>query len=456
MNAYELDRHPSFLKSMQYKPLISSVTFLNTFFSWYKFLQKSNKFSQKQIATYQLERIQSIIRQGYNHVPYYKELFDKNKLKPSSIQSLSDIKKIPLLTKNDIKKNIMQIKARNYPANAFQKRSTGGTTGIPLYFYLEKSHWLGIHFAFNRIYMQQAGYQWSDKIISIAGINQQAKKHPFFKTIELSSFHTTSKDLDHYIQLINRFKPKFITSFPSALLLLTNHLLQTNKQINTHLKAIFCHGETLEEWQREYFKNTYNCNVFDQYGHREQCVFATTCTKSNTYHFFPQYGFIEILNKSEKPVTREGEVGEIIASSLTNYIFPFIRYKTDDLAQYTTKKCSCESTYPIVKKILGRTQEYLINKNNEKIPITGLYHLLSAQVQNIKECQLYQDTTGELIIHYVKDALFTEKNLKQLQRMLLEKLGKDFTLVFQSKELIRRTKHGKYQFIIQKIPITFT
>jgi len=445
----------NFLKSIQYIPIISKYTFYHTFKTWYQFLKKSGEWNEKQIQNYQNHQLKSLINHAYHHVPYYHKLFQSKNLKPKDITQLSDIDKIPVLTKDIIMENISLLKAKNYPENSFHIRNTGGTTGTPLSFYVEKAKWLGIHFAFNKIYMQKAGYHWHDKVISISGIKNPMKHHPLYRTLELSSFHTTSKDFEKYNQHIHRFKPRFITAFPSALLLFTKDMINQKMDMYNGIQGIFCHGEILYPMQKKYLEDIYNCKVFDQYGHREQCVFATTCKQSNLYHVFPEYGIVEILNKQNQPMKSDNKTGEIVATSLLNYVFPFIRYKTNDLAEISNETCDCGSSYHLLKRIIGRTQEFLIGKNHEKIPLTGLYHLLTKQSFHIRECQILQEKEGELIISYVKSEHYSKKDKEKIQQAFYDIIGKQFTLIFQPVDSIKRTKDGKYQYLIQKLPIKF-
>jgi len=439
------------LKTIQYIPLISQYTFYHTFNTWHQFLKKSEKWDEKQIQNYQNHQLKSLINHAYHNVPYYQKLFQSKNLKPRDIIQLSDLEKIPVLTKDIIRKNISSLKAKNYPENSFYKRNTGGTTGTPLSFYVEKAKWLGIHFAFNKIYMQKAGYHWHDKVISISGIKNLKRHHPLYRTLELSSFNTTSIDFEKYNQHIHRFKPRFITAFPSALLLFTKDMINQKMDMYKGIQAIFCHGEILHPMQKKYLEETYNCKVFDQYGHREQCVFATTCKQSDLYHIYPEYGIVEILNEQNQPLDSYKNTGEIVATSLLNSVFPFIRYKTNDLAEISNETCNCGSRYPLLKKIIGRTQEFLIGKNHEKIPLTGLYHLLTEQSFHIKESQILQEKEGELIISYVKSEHFNEKDKGKIQQVFSDTIGKQFNLIFQSVDSIKRTKDGKYQYLIQKL-----
>ncbi len=431
---------------------ISNLVFFNTYRKWYRFLKKSERWNQKQIDVYQKQKLIMILKQAYQFVPFYTKQFNKHKIRAAGIKNLSDIHTIPYLTKKDIRSHLYELKSTNYPAIAFQKTKTGGTTGTPLLFYREKARWLGKHFAFNRNYMEHAGYHPTDNVISLTGIKKPIKQHPLLKTLEFSSLHMSEKDLNTYAKKINSYQPDFITAFPSALMILTKHLAKLNKRF-PQLKAVFCHGETLFDWQRRYFEENYNCRVYDQYGHREQCVFATTCDESNLYHIYPHYGIVEILDEKGNIITKEGKTGEIVATSLHNKIFPFIRYKTGDLAQVTEKTCGCGRDYPLIKKIIGRKQDFLFTTNNDMIPLTGLYHFIVESTKHVKECQLYQDTEGELNIAVVKTEDFSKNDLDRLKENINKKIGDLFNIAVHIVDEIPRTAHGKYQYLIQKIPV---
>ena len=448
-----MNNHPKKKQTLSYLPILSYYTFFNTFISWYRFLQKSATWNQKKTTEYQSNTLQKLINHAYHHVPYYHTLFKKKRIKPTDITIPDDLSKIPILTKDIIREQNTQIKATNYPKNAFHPYHTGGTTGTPLSFYIESSRWLGIHFAFNKTYMHSAGYQSYDKVISFAGTKQPITHHPLYRTIELSSFHTTTKDFDQYYHHIQKFNPRYITTFPSAIILFTHDRLNQKKDLNINLKAIFCHGEQLPPKQKRFLEETYDCPVLDQYGHREQCVYATTCPTSNLFHVYPHYGIAELLDENEQTTYSKGKTGEIVATSLINNVFPLIRYKTEDRAQLTNDTCSCGNHTTFFHSILGRTQEFIIGKNQEKIPVTGLYHLCTNQQRIIRDSQIIQEKEGELIISIITTTQWNTKDEKQLQKRCTDLLGNHFTCTIQPVESIQRTPHGKQRFLIQKLPI---
>ncbi len=441
------------LNSTCYTKPCSYLVFVLTFVRWHRFLQKSQWWNNEQIKEYQNNKLNELIQHAYCNVPYYRNLLTINNIRPSDIVDTSDLQKIPWLTRQTIQHNISALKATNFPSIAFQRTVTGGTTGTPLEFYVEYARWLGIHFAFNKLYMEQGGYRWSDKTVSFTGCTKKSIYHPFYRTQELSSFHMSEENLHDHYQKIVSFKPSIITSYPSALILFTNYLIRTKKQLPIPIKAVFLHGETLMDHQRTQLENYYDCPVFDQYGHREQCIFATTCLHSDQYHVFPEYGIIELLDEKGNQVTREGSQGEIVATSLHNRVFPFIRYKTGDIAIITHRNCSCGRSYPLLQKIIGRAQEFLVDKNNVRIPLTGLFHIIAETTPHVRDCQLYQDTEGKLVVFIVKDNNFTDIDEKSILQGFSKKFYEKFSIQLQYVDSIDRTTQGKHRYVIQKLQI---
>ena len=106
---------------------------------YYDFLEKSQWWSRAELDNYQNEKLRKLIRHAYGNVPYYRELFVKNNLHPDDIKTTEDLAKIPILTKKIIRKHFPEdITAQNIPKARVIQASTGGSTGEPLIFYIDK------------------------------------------------------------------------------------------------------------------------------------------------------------------------------------------------------------------------------------------------------------------------------------------------------------------------------
>jgi len=435
---------------------LKTIIYYNTYRKTYKFLKKSQWWSREQLDSYQFQELSRLLHHAYENVPYYTRIFDNLNLKPKDIKSLKDLQKLPFLTKEIIRENIKDLKATNYPGPKFEYTRTGGSTGYPLRFYKEKGVWLTRLTAYTKIMMDWAGSSFFDRSVFITGRDYPWKYQLFGRMLVLSSFYMNEEYLPQFIQKIRKLKPKYILTYPSAITILAKYMKKNNLEVFPSVKVIICHAETLYEWQRNLLEETFQCRVHDHYGLREQTILGGTCERSNYYHMFPEYGITELVDKEGNLVTKEGETGEIVGTGFHTYYFPFIRYRAGDLGVYTTQKCRCGRNYYLLKKIEGRAQEFFVSKTKRRISLTGFFGLTVKSSLNVKECQLYQDTPGKIIINIMKGENYSESDTQNILKNFQKRLGGEFTVSIRFVDHIPCTKRGKFQFLIQKLPVELT
>jgi len=438
---------------------LALILYYKKFLQTYKFLQKSQWWSKEQIKTYQLDKLTGLLNHAYQNVPYYRRLFDNEGIKPKDIQNFEDLKKIPYLTKEIVRKNINDLKATNYPESKFEYITTGGTTGTPLGMYAEKGVWIASEYAFSKTMLDRVGCSLKNKVVILRSvILPSADKGKFWqysmlgRCLTLSSYHMSDQNLPVYVEKIRAYKPRFITTYPSVITILARYMNKNNIKPFETLKAIVLGAETLYDWQRQLLEETFQCRLINTYGHAERSGLGCICEKSDYYHFFPEYGIVELIGKDNKPVIKENETGEMIVTGFTNFIFPFIRYKTGDIGVYTTKKCICNRNYPLFKEIKGRTQDYVITKDDKLVSISTL-NTHSDVFDNVEQFQFYQEKKGEVLLYLVKMKTYTKNDTENIKKNLNEKLGEDFKLSIKFVDKIPRTMRGKHNYLIQKIPI---
>jgi phenylacetate-CoA ligase len=438
--------------SSRFQAAIHVPTYLKT----YLFLKRSQWWNKDRWDHYQSQQLKKLLHHCYTNVPYYKKLFDEHKLHPSKITTLQDLQTIPLLTKEIIRQNRDRLKASNYPAHAFESFSTGGSTGQPLRFFIEKGVYFATMRAYGTIQNEWTNHRFFDKSLIIIGQKDLFKYARCGRTLTVSSFNITKEDFPRIIQKIKAFQLTYLLSYPSSLAKLASYLKNNTHTDIPHVHSIICIAETLYPWQRTLIEETFHCRVYEQYCQRESVAFGLHCSHTNMFHMFPQFGIVELLGKDGTPVTKEDEIGEIVGTSLHNYIFPFIRYKTGDLGVYTTQHCPCRRQYPLIKRIQGRTQEFVLSKTNQPFALTGIYDLVAKSTPHIQDCQFYQDTPGTLLLNIIPTPQYTEQDTQKIQQNFKKIMGNRLNLTIHHVDHIPLTSSGKYQFLIQKIPIEFT
>lgn len=421
------------------------------------FLTESQSWSKEKIKKYQLKKLHQLIKHSYENVPYYKELFDKNEIKIEDVNDFNDLQKIPFLTKEIVKKNIEELKSINYPKYSFSYLTTGGSTGTPLGFFDEKSISYVKELAYTKTVLDRIGYKYKDKFVVFKGAAiPSAKKGKFWKysslgrSLVFSSFYMNEKNLPRYIKKISEFKPQYIVGYPSAITLLGKYIKNNNIKKFQTFKGIICSAETLYKWQKDFLEEIFGCKVLDNYALSEQVVFAASCEKSDDLHVFPEYGFVELIDKNGRAIICEGEKGEIVATGFKNFIFPFIRYKTGDFGIYTNKKCECGRSYRIIKQVEGREQEFIVTTDGRQISMAAM-NMHSNVFDNVKQFQFYQDKKGEVVFRIIKNNLYSEKDSRNIKQELYKKLGENIDLKLEFVDEIQKTFRGKHSYLIQKL-----
>ena len=342
--------------------------------------------------------------------------------------------------------------------------TTGGSTAVPLGLYIEKkTH--NIRMAFEWREWNWMGYNFGDKCVVLRGnvISrfENGKRawweyDPFNNYLILSSYDMTEENLFKYVEKIEEFQPKVIRGYPSALDILARFIKQHDLKINKkgNIKAISTSSESLYQSQSELIENVFGCKVYDKYGNFEQVCMFGMCGKREGYHDFMEYGITEIIGKDGKTVTKEGGIGEIVGTEFTNYAFPLIRYKPEDLAVWTNKRCSCGRELPLIKRIEGRLQELIVTKKGNLISMTAI-NMHSDVFNNVKQFQFVQEEKGKVVMDIIKKTSYTDKDTEYILSELYKKMGDGIDIEIVFVDEIPKTKRGKYRFLIQKLPIGF-
>src|SRR4030042_3638484 len=124
---------------------IKKIRFLFEAFLYYWYYREKrrqltieNLKTKPEIEDYQFRELKKIIEYAYANVPYYTHMFKNNNFHPDDFRALEDIQKIPYLTKNIIRENQADLKSRSFPKRHLKYVHTGGTTGLPMDFVLDR------------------------------------------------------------------------------------------------------------------------------------------------------------------------------------------------------------------------------------------------------------------------------------------------------------------------------
>jgi len=414
----------------------------------YNFLQESQWWSREKLEEYQMEQLTKLLNHAYDNVPYYRRVFDEIGLRPKDIQNFNDLKQLPCLTKDDFKNNFQELVARNIDIKKLPMSHTSGTSGKPLQFYTSRSAGQRERaFIFHQ--WSRAGYELGDSKVGIRGeiINRRnpVEFDPVEKILRLSPRVDNVETAKYYLQKIEGFKSDFIHGYPSAIASFAYVIKKYGLPVPFQLKAVLFASEVVYDWQRKIVGDVFKCKVFSHYGSAEHVVIAAECEHSSYYHPLPQYGITEI----------DPETNEIIGTGFSNYINPFIRYRTTDIASGVVSHCnSCERAYyPVFAKVEGRLEDYIMTSQGPVAPAVITHPF--KDMKTVKDTQIIQKSMRLILLRIApwpgKDSAAYKTEVSQLCRNLQAILGNDVRIEVEELEEIERTKSGKFKWIISEV-----
>jgi len=423
---------------------------------------RTEELSRAELDALQSRKLGALIGHSYEHVPYYREVMKKEGLTPSDFKTTSDLSKLPLLTKDAVRRNRKRLIAENWHSSRMYRVTTGGTSGRPLEFLLANSAWPR-EWAFLVALRGLVGYSPMDRMLTLRGVpfppDQNGRKpihrlNPMYAELLLSPFSLTEQSMEEYVSLIEAYKPAFFHGYPSAFEALARFVEHEGYQERVRgARALFAISENLRMDQRRHLEKVFGLRVFSHYGQSERVIFAGECPWSTDYHIYPQYGVTEILDEHGDRVTESGKRGDLVGTSFLSPAMPLIRYSTGDSAEYVGSYCEhCRRDYQIIRHISGRwTQEMLVAKAGNPISITAL-NMHSDVFRNVLQFRFFQHTPGVATLKVVAADGFGEMDRRRILDALAAKVGDQIEFAVEIVSDLPRTHRGKHQFLEQAIP----
>ena len=381
-----------------------------------KYLQWLNKtqwWKPRELEELQNKKLRTLIKHAYENVPYYHRLFKKLGLCPEDIKTKEDLQKVPILTKEDIRKNLPDLLARNISKLRFIEAHSSGSTGEPLKYYVDKlAYSMGWAQTFRC--WSWVGYRLGDPYVKIS-LNPRTKlsKKIQDKLMRCVYIYSSGISKDNLISYLNKMKnAKIIRSYASSIFMLANMIKEIGidyKHIPTP-KAITTTGETLYDHWRKRIEEVFNCEILDGYG-GESTPVAFECPMHEGYHICAESVITEILRDNEQ--VSPGEMGEVVITNLENWVMPFIRYKLNDLATPSDDQCNCGRGLPMLESVQGRDTDIVITPNGSFL-VVHFFTILFEYIEGVDQFQVIQERIDKLKIKIVKNEKFTENDLRYI------------------------------------------
>ena len=201
------------------------------------------------------------------------------------------------------------------------------------------------------------------------------------------------------IELLRRWQPRFIQALPSAALPLARWLSENPApDISTRIRCIQLYGENIYADQLARLREVFGCQVLADYSHAERAVRAFTLPGDPRWYCWPLYGKVELFGADGRPVTEPGLPGEIVATGFDNRAMPLIRYRTGDLACWSAAPNPQHPGVPVLERLEGRLQEYLVCRDRRVVPLAALGAAMQPALSVAERFQFEQHRPGHVLL----------------------------------------------------------
>ncbi|MHB0877503.1 MAG: phenylacetate--CoA ligase family protein [Anaerolineae bacterium] len=430
-------------------------------------LQQTQWWTRSELEALQTEKLRQLVQHAYENVPYYQRLFAGRHLTPDDFRSLEDLQKLPVLTREDVRRNRESLVAQNVDRHRLLPISTGGSSGVPLVIYHDARTSVPREAAFTLRQWAWAGYTAGDRLVKVRG-NQISRTglhgqrcvwdyDTSENTLLLLGHDMSHEHVSEFARVLLRFRPKFIYGYPSALGLLARFMLL--QQMPYRATAVFCESETVYPRQRQCIEEQFGCRVYAGYGHSERAVDAVECEHERHYHVSMEYGILEVLDLDGLPLTRPGALGKVVGTGFDTYCMPLLRYATEDLAVVGDGFCSCGRQSTLVQAFRGRAQEFLVARSGDAIPLGPVYASAPDAApevwERVSEISFAQHEPGQLLAELVVlPGVDGPKTARLIQESLYAWLDPgEFSIHVGVVPRIERTARGKWRLLNQTLPV---
>lgn len=429
-------------------------------------LSDSQWLSIAQMRDLQERKLRKLVQHAYKHVPYYRERMREAGVAPEDIKTLEDLQKMPMLTKNDVRRHLyFDIMSDNHDKAEVLKITTSGSTGEPFVCFVDRAQ-LEFRWAATLRSQEWTGYRFGDRTMRLwhqtIGMSKTQIAREYADSFLsrrkfIPAYEMSDATLAEFVRAIEQYKPVFLDGYAESFNFLAQYLKEKGRigQPGVWPKGIMSSAQTLPETSRKIIEEAFGCRVFDKYGSREFSGIAYECDAHAGHHVVGEGYIVEVL-KDGKPA-RPGEVGEVVITDLNNYCLPFIRYRIGDLAEAmdNTELCACGRGLPRVGKIQGRVQSIIIGANGQYVPGTFFAHVFKDYDHAIRQFQIVQEKRGEITLKVVKGRRYSDETLAEVVRLLHQFLGNEMKIEVEFLENIEMVRTGKRLATVSRLGIDF-
>jgi len=441
-------------------------------------LRAGERLPLEAIEQQQVAALRRVLAHAAATTPYYRRLFDRHAITPETIRSLSDLERVPVLTKALVRAHgddlVDPASRRRLSAYA-----TSGSTGEPLQFFIDRRRTAADNAARARAWAWW-GLRPGDRQAVVWGSSAELHRHGFwrrrhdrlFNLLMLPATELSDEALGEMVRALARFRPRVIFGYASALGRLAEftssapgatgglsagvsgpggHWRASRQWHAVHcalravLRLVVATAEPLLPHHRRAIAAAFGCGVATEYGARECGILAGECPRGSL-HIAAENALIEVVDAATGRVLPPGETGDLAVTLLGEYGMPMIRYLVGDVGQLAPGPCGCGLGLPVLAGVEGRRRDVL-RLDGERRVHPSLFSRALAEVRGLSRFRVVQTARSELVIQVCADDE-SRADVDRAIGAIREELGPGVSVTVKVVDVLPSEASGKFRWVV--------
>ncbi|TDD34424.1 phenylacetate--CoA ligase family protein [Saccharopolyspora elongata] len=419
-------------------PYLSTARWLPEFFTW----------PEQKRRSWQQDRLRAVLRHAQEEVPYYGDA-----LAGRDVDGV-DLAELPVVDKAMMRSCMDNFLSRGWRDIPHIAKKTGGSTGDPFQYPLDKRAWTQIYAA-NLYFWERTGYRYGDRLVMVGsppslqsaseGLKSRLRSLLEGRVVSAAGCHIDPETSLERALTAGRARGVLWYGYASHVAAMADAVLEAGVRVSPP-KAIVTTAELLFPTWRERIEQAFEAPLHDQYGCNDGGIMSQECSLGRL-HLAENVSIVEILDDAGRRC-RPGEEGDVVVTNLHARALPFLRYRIGDRAVLGAATCPCGTEGTFLERVVGRQGDSLHLPNGKHVSMHPLGKCFF-DARHVRRYQLVQPEPGRVLVRLDVEPGFEADERSMILGEVRRLVGSAVDIDLTTDEPMERTRGGKHRVVVR-------